>query len=117
MANESYEFSVYLVCPLFPARNLWLGIIRAASGLLRRTGVAVVVDASPDQPEAQVELLQLGQLHDDVDALGTELRAAVEIDGLEISQILGQRLQALVRYPAALSDIEVLQLVQCLGDL
>jgi len=36
-----------------------------------------MVDASPDQPKAQVELLQLGQLHDDVDALGAELRATV----------------------------------------
>jgi len=49
-----------------------------------------MMNASSDQPQTQIEFLQLGQLHNDIDALGTQLCAAIEIDSLQIGQIFGQ---------------------------
>lgn len=67
---------------------------------------------SPDVPQPQIQGAELRQLHDPLQADGADPRTAVQVYAAQVSEALGDGLQALVRDSATLPDVERLQVVQ-----
>lgn len=97
------------------------GLIKKRNSLATRSAEGTPVHAEWERsphplalghlPQSQVQHFKAWELRDPLQAPLGDLGAAVQVDARQLGQVVGDQLQALVRDPAALSDVERFELV------